>query len=50
MVHANPPFAGSLDHENTAKDLQQIVKTKEAELLFLARFLKAPETGWAAPR
>ena len=31
---ANPPFAGSLDYENTAKDLQQIVKTKKTELLF----------------
>jgi len=27
-VLANPPFAGSLDYESTAKDLQQVVKTK----------------------
>jgi type I restriction enzyme M protein len=27
LVLANPPFAGSLDYENTAKDLLQIVKT-----------------------
>jgi type I restriction enzyme M protein len=26
MVLANPPFAGSLDYENTAKDLRRIVK------------------------
>ena len=26
VVLANPPFAGSLDYESTAKDLQQIVK------------------------
>lgn len=39
LVLANPPFAGSLDYENTAKDLQQIVKTKKTELLFL-RLLK----------
>ena len=32
LVLANPPFAGSLDYENTAKDLQQIVKTKKTEL------------------
>ena len=34
LILANPPFAGSLDYENTAKDLQQIVKTKKTELLF----------------
>jgi type I restriction enzyme M protein len=37
LVLANPPFAGSLDYEATAKDLLQIVKTKKTELLFLAR-------------
>ena len=36
---ANPPFAGSLDCENTAKNLLQIVKTKKTELLF-RRLLK----------
>ena len=40
LVLANPPFAGSLDYEATAKDLQQIVKTKKTELLFLALFLR----------
>jgi type I restriction enzyme M protein len=43
LVLANPPFAGSLDYENTAKDLLQVVKTKKTELLFVAlfpRFLK----------
>ena len=34
LVLANPPFAGSLDYESTAKDLQQVVKTKKTELLF----------------
>jgi len=38
LVLANPPFAGSLDYENTAKDLLQVVKTKKTELLFLALF------------
>ncbi len=28
LVLANPPFAGSLDYENTTKGLLQIVKTK----------------------
>jgi type I restriction enzyme M protein len=40
LILANPPFAGSLDYENTAKDLLAIVKTKKTELLFLALFLR----------
>src|SRR5258708_19095981 len=36
LVLANPPFAGSLDYENAAKDLLSVVKTKKTELLFLA--------------
>ena len=48
LVLANPPFAGSLDYESTAKDLQQIVKTKKTELLFLALFLRLLQTGGRA--
>ena len=48
LVLANPPFAGSLDFENTAKDLQQIVKTKKTELLFLALFLRLLKPGGRA--
>jgi type I restriction-modification system DNA methylase subunit len=48
LVLANPPFAGSLDHENTAKDLLQIVKTKKTELLFLALFLRLLKAGGRA--
>lgn len=48
LVLANPPFAGSLDHETTAKDLQQIVKTKKTELLFLALFLRLLKPGGQA--
>jgi type I restriction enzyme M protein len=48
LVLANPPFAGSLDHESTAKDLQQIVKTKKTELLFVALFLRLLQTGGRA--
>ena len=47
-VPANPPFAGSLDYESTAKDLQQIVKTKKTELLFLALFLRLLKPGGRA--
>ena len=48
LVLANPPFAGSLDYESTAKDLQRIVKTKKTELLFLALFLRLLKTGGRA--
>ena len=48
LVLANPPFAGSLDYESTAKDLQQVVKTKKTELLFLALFLRMLQTGGRA--
>ena len=48
LVLANPPFAGSLDYESTAKDLQQIVKTKKTELLFMALFLRLLQTGGRA--
>lgn len=36
LILANPPFAGSLDFEATAKDLQAVVKTRKTELLFLS--------------
>lgn len=48
LILANPPFSGSLDYENTAKDLLQIVKTKKTELLFLALFLKLLKPGGRA--
>ncbi len=48
IVLANPPFAGSLDYENTAKDLLAIVKTKKTELLFVALFLRLLKTGGRA--
>lgn len=48
LVLANPPFAGSLDYESTAKDLLQIVKTKKTELLFIALFLRLMQTGGRA--
>ena len=48
LVLANPPFAGSLDYESTARDLQQVVKTKKTELLFLALFLRLLQIGGRA--
>ncbi|SMP40760.1 type I restriction enzyme M protein [Desulfonatronum zhilinae] len=48
LILANPPFAGSLDYESTAKDLLRIVKTKKTELLFLALFLRLLQTGGRA--
>ena len=48
LILANPPFAGSLDYENTAKDLLAVVKTKKTELLFLALFLRLLKPGGRA--
>ncbi len=48
LILANPPFAGSLDNEKTAKSLQQIAKTKKTELLFLALFLRLLKPGGRA--
>jgi type I restriction enzyme M protein len=48
LVLANPPFAGSLDYENTSKDLQRVVKTKKTELLFLALVLRLLKPGGRA--
>ena len=45
LILANPPFAGSLDYESCAKDLQMIVKTKKTELLFVALFLRLLKPG-----
>jgi len=48
LILANPPFAGSLDFEATAKDLLAVVKTKKTELLFLALFLRLLKPGGRA--
>src|SRR5262249_39273696 len=48
LVLANPPFAGALDYEATAKNLLRIVKTKKTELLFLALFLRLLKIGGRA--
>lgn len=48
LILANPPFAGSLDYETTAKDLLKIVKTKKTELLFIALFLRLLRVGGRA--
>ncbi|MCI1747815.1 MAG: type I restriction-modification system subunit M [Acidipropionibacterium sp.] len=48
LILANPPFAGSLDYETTAKDLLTLARTKKTELLFLALFLRLLKTGGRA--
>jgi type I restriction enzyme M protein len=48
LILANPPFAGSLDYESTAKDLLTTARTKKTELLFLALFLRLLEPGGRA--
>ena len=48
LVLANPPFAGSIDSDNTAKELLRVVKTKKTELLFLALVLRLLKPGGRA--
>ena len=46
LVLANPPFKGSVEAEEIAKDLLAVTnKTKKTELLFLALFLRILKTG-----
>jgi type I restriction enzyme M protein len=48
LILANPPFAGSINIDNAAKDLLAIVNTKKTELLFMALFLKLLKPGGRA--
>lgn len=48
LVLANPPFAGSLNDETTAKDLLQVAKTRKTELLYLALVLRLLANGGRA--
>jgi type I restriction enzyme M protein len=48
LILAHPPFAGSLDYESSARELQGVVKTKKTELLFLALFLRLLRHGGRA--
>lgn len=48
LILANPPFAGSLDYEGTAKNLLQVARTKKTELLFISLFLRLLKPGGRA--
>ncbi|MEQ4302661.1 class I SAM-dependent DNA methyltransferase [Plantactinospora sp. B6F1] len=48
IILANPPFAGSLDYESTARDLLQVIRTKKTELLFLVLILRLLKPGGQA--
>jgi type I restriction enzyme M protein len=48
LILANPPFAGSLNKDDVAKDLLKVVDTRSTELLFLALFLKLLKPGGRA--
>lgn len=48
LLLANPRFAGSLNYENTARDLLQIVETKKTEPRFVALFLRLLQPGGRA--
>ena len=47
-VIANPPFKGSLNEANIAKNLSAEVKTTKTELLFLALMIRILKTGGRA--
>lgn len=42
---ANPPFAGSIDYDDTSKSLLAIAKTKKTELLFVSLFTRILQLG-----
>lgn len=42
---ANPPFAGSIDYDDTSKSLLSIAKTKKTELLFVSLFTRILQLG-----
>ncbi|CAG7844534.1 putative type I restriction enzymeP M protein [Pseudoclavibacter triregionum] len=48
LILANPPFSGSLDSEQTSKELLAVATTKKTELLFLALFLRQLKPGGRA--
>ncbi|QDU98577.1 type I restriction-modification system subunit M [Lignipirellula cremea] len=45
VLLANPPFKGSLNYEEVAKDLLQLSKTKKTELLFVSLFVQQLKSG-----
>lgn len=45
VILANPPFKGSLNYDEVAKDLLQIGKTKKTELLFVSLFIEQLKVG-----
>ncbi len=45
LILANPPFKGSLNYDEVAKDLLDTCKTKKTELLFLSLFLAQLKIG-----
>lgn len=45
VVLANPPFKGSIDHENVFKGLTSVAKTSKTELLFLVLMTRILKQG-----
>lgn len=45
VVLANPPFKGSIDHENVFKGLMSVAKTRKTELLFLVLMTRILKNG-----
>jgi len=44
-VLANPPFKGSIDHDNVFKGLTSVAKTRKTELLFLVLMTRILKNG-----
>ena len=45
LILANPPFAGNLDYESTAKDRQRVVKTKWCGVAYAGERNRAPASA-----
>ena len=45
VVLANPPFKGTIDHENVFKGLTSVAKTRKTELLFLVLMTRILKNG-----
>ena len=45
LILANPPFKGKVDEDVIAKDLREMTKTTQTELLFLSLFIKSLKIG-----
>lgn len=48
LILANPPFAGSLNYEDTEEGLLKVARTKKTELLFVIQIIRQLKNGGRA--